>query len=114
MINFGDRFNEADARKINITDKATHKLLHTFEIKHQPLRLIAESGAVGLTFDRPKPDDKVFTENGMPILLVNRKAEGAIGDVLIDAPDEEERGIISIRRWDGAKYGEPETFSLAA
>lgn len=114
MINFGDKFNEADARKINVTDKATEKLLMAAEMRQQPLRLLVENGSVELSFDKPKYDDKVFIEKGMPILLVDRSAEGAIGDVLIDAADENEPGMLSIRRWDGARYGEPETFSLAA
>ena len=114
MINFGDRFNDADARKINITDKATFKLLHTAETGGQPVRLLAEGGTVDLAMDKPKMDDKVFLENGKPILVIDKRAEEAIGDVLIDADDESAPGVLSIRRWDGAKYGEPETFSLAA
>lgn len=114
MINFGEKFNEADARKINVTDKATHKLLEAAEMRHQPLRLLVDNGAIELTFDQPNNDDKVFVENGKPVLLVNRNAEGAIGDVLIDAPDEEESRALLIRRWDGTRYSPPETFSLAA
>ncbi len=114
MINFGERFNEADARKINLTDKATEKLLKIVEARHQSIRLFPASGSIELKFDSPKHDDKVFRENGVPVLLVDRNAEGTIGDVLIDASEDTEFGELSIRRRDGGKYGEPETFTLAA
>ena len=83
----GDKFDEADARKINLTDKAAHRLLEIVETRQRSVRLLPVHGTVLLTSDKPKYDDMLFMEYGVPILVVDKGIEGAIGDVLIDADD---------------------------
>ncbi len=109
----GDRFNEAEARQINITDKAAHKLLEIVESRQRSIRLLPAQGAISLVFDKPKYDDNLFIENGVPILAVDKSTAGVIGDILIDA-DDSELGMLSIRRWEQDRYSEPEMLTLAA
>lgn len=50
----GDKFMEAEARQINITDRAAHKLIEIVETEQRSIRLLPSQGALSLVFDKPK------------------------------------------------------------
>ncbi|MSQ32679.1 MAG: hypothetical protein EXR59_05570 [Dehalococcoidia bacterium] len=56
----------------------------------------------------------MFIKNRVPILAIDKNNAGVIGDVLIDATENSELGMLSIRRWEQDRYGKPETIGTAA